>query len=66
MNIRVQYCAVILWRTLDYSVAHPIRWRMVARVRYRIVILWRTRLGAPQNSLFSGDYSVAHHPCATE
>ena len=41
--MRVQYGTVILWRTQNYSVAHPILWRMVSGVRHRIAtILWRT------------------------
>ena len=64
MNIRVQYCAVILWRTQDYSVAHPILWRMVTRVRHRIVILWRTSRGAPQNSHYSVAHLVVRHRIA--
>ena len=52
--MRVQYGTVILWRTQNYSVAHPILWRMVSGVRHRIAylvatILWRTT-HAPQNS----------------
>jgi hypothetical protein len=63
-NIRVQYGTVILWRTQNYSVAHPILWRMVSGVRHRIVILWRTRLGAPQNSHYSVAHLVVRHRIA--
>ena len=63
-NIRVQYGTVILWRTQNYSVALPIRWRMVSGVRHRIVSLWRTRLGAPQNSHYSVAHLVVRHRIA--